>query len=46
MMVQGDYDVGGILPIGPAYLFVNVRHINSVDAMAGKRIVAFDYDKA
>lgn len=46
MMVQGDYEVGGILPIGPAYLFVNDRHINSVEAMAGKRIAAFDYDKA
>lgn len=46
LMVQGDYEVGGIVPIGPAYPFVNDRRINSVEALAGKRIAAFDYDKA
>ncbi len=46
LMVQGEYEVGGILPIGPAYPFVNDRRINSVEALAGKRIAAFDYDKA
>lgn len=46
LMVQGDYEVGGIMPIGPAYPFVNDRRINSVEALAGKRIAAFDYDKA
>jgi len=46
LMVQGDYEVGGILPIGPAYPFVNDRRLSSVEALAGKRIAAFDYDKA
>jgi hypothetical protein len=46
LMVNGDYEVGGILPIGPAYPFVNDRRINTVEALAGKRIAAFDYDKA
>ena len=40
------YEVGGIVPIGPAYPFVNDRRINSVEALVGKRIAAFDYDKA
>jgi Family of unknown function (DUF6091) len=46
LMVQGEFEVGGIVPIGPAYPFVNDRRINSIEALAGKRIAAFDYDKA
>lgn len=46
LMVQGDYEVGGIIPIGPAYPFLNDRKLGSVEALAGKRIAAFDYDKA
>jgi len=46
LMVNGDYEVGGILPIGPAYPFVNDRRMTTVEALAGKRIAAFDYDKA
>jgi hypothetical protein len=46
LMVQGDYEVGGILPIGPVYAFVNDRRLNTVEALAGKRIASFDYDKA
>lgn len=45
-MVEGDYEVGGILPIGPAYPFVNDRRINSLDAAAGKRVAALEHDKA
>ncbi|MDO9235398.1 MAG: DUF6091 family protein [Aquabacterium sp.] len=46
LMTQGNYEVGGISAIGAAYLFVNDRKLNSVEAFAGKRITAFDYDKA
>ena len=46
LMTHGNYEVGGIVPIGPAYPFVRDRSINSVEALAGKRIVAFDHDKA
>ena len=31
LMVQDDYEVIGVLPIGGAYLFLNSREINSVE---------------
>lgn len=45
LMVEGNYEVGGIVPLGAAFPFVRDRAINSVEALAGKRIAAFDYDK-
>ena len=45
-MVEGNYEVGGIVPLGAAYPVVNDRKFNTVEALAGKRIAAFDYDKA
>jgi hypothetical protein len=46
LMVDGNYEVGGITPLGIAYPILNDRKINTVEALAGKRIAAFDYDKA
>ncbi|WP_374591099.1 putative solute-binding protein [Aquabacterium sp.] len=46
MMLEGNYEVAGIIPLGAAYPVVNDRKINSVEAMAGKKMAAFDYDKA
>ena len=46
LMVEGKYEVGGIVPMGAAYPIINDRKINSVEALAGKKIAAFDYDKA
>jgi hypothetical protein len=46
LVVQGEHEVGGIVPIGPAYPFVNDRRINSLDAAKGKRVAALEYDKA
>jgi Family of unknown function (DUF6091) len=46
MMVVGDYEVAGILPLGAAYAFVNDRSINTLEKAAGKRVAAFDYDPA
>lgn len=45
LMVQGQYEVAGIVPMGAAYPIVNDRKINSVEAAAGKRIAALDVDK-
>jgi hypothetical protein len=45
-MVNGRYEVAGIIPFGTAYPVVNDRKINTVEALAGKRIASFDYDKA
>nr|WP_315195969.1 putative solute-binding protein [uncultured Aquabacterium sp.] len=46
LMTEGNYEVGGIIPLGAAYPVVNDRKINTVEALAGKRIASFDYDKA
>lgn len=46
LMTEGNYEIGGITPLGAAYPIVNDRKINTVEALAGKRIAAFDYDKA
>ncbi len=46
LMVDGNYEVGGIFPLGAAYPMVRDRKINSVEALSGKKIAAFDYDKA
>lgn len=46
LMVNGNYEVAGIFPLGAAYPMVRDRRINSVEALAGKKIAAFDYDKA
>lgn len=45
-MVQGNYEVGGMVPFGAAYLYVKDRGINSVEKLAGKKIASFDYDSA
>ena len=46
LMVEGNYEVAGIFPLGAAYPMVRDRKINSVEALSGKKIAAFDYDKA
>jgi len=46
LMVRGNYEVGGIIPFGTAYPVVNDRNIKTVEALAGKKIASFDYDKA
>lgn len=46
LMINGDYEVAGITTLGPVYPFVNDRRINSVEALAGKRMAAMDYDKS
>lgn len=44
-MVEGRYEVMGILPAGPIYLFVRDRQLDSVEALSGKRIATIDYDQ-
>jgi hypothetical protein len=46
LMIEGNYEIGGITPLGAAYPVVNDRKLNTVEALAGKRIASFDYDKA
>ena len=44
-MVEGRYEVGGMLPAGPIYLFVRDRKVDSVEELSGKRIATFEYDE-
>ncbi len=44
--LQGNFENAGIIPFGTAYPVLNDRNIRSVEALAGKKIAAFDYDKA
>ena len=46
MMVEGNNEIGGILPFGAAYPVVADRKIDSVEALAGKKIAALEYDQA
>ncbi len=46
LMVEGANEIGGIFPLGAAYPIVRDRSMNSVEALSGKKIAAFDYDKA
>lgn len=45
-MVNGQYEVAGVIPVGDAYLLVNDRSINTVAKAAGKKIAVLDYDEA
>lgn len=45
-MVNGRYEVVGVIPVGDAYLLVNDRSINTVAKAAGKKIAVLDYDEA
>lgn len=44
-MTQGRYEVVGIMPAGPIYLFLNDRTVDSVEELSGKRIATIDYDE-
>lgn len=41
-----EIEIGGIGQIGPAYIFVNDRTINSVEKMKGKKFAVLSYDRA
>lgn len=45
-MREGQYEVAGIMPAGPIYLFTRDREINTVEKLSGKRIATIDYDQA
>lgn len=45
-MRQGKYEVAGIMPAGPIYLFVKDKKIDTVEELSGKRIATLDYDDA
>ena len=44
-MTEGRYEVAGILPAGPIYLFLRDRTVDSVEELSGKRIATIEYDE-
>lgn len=45
-MVQGQYEVAGVLSVGSAYLFTRDANINTMAKMAGKKIAVLSHDQA
>lgn len=46
LMVNGPYEVAGVLPMGAAYLFLRDRRIDGVEKMAGRKMAVLDHDAA
>jgi hypothetical protein len=44
-MRDGQYEVAGIMPAGPIYLFTRDKTIDTVEELSGKRIATIDYDE-
>lgn len=42
---NGAYDIMGVAPAGPAYVFVNDREINTLAKAAGRKVAVLDYDR-
>lgn len=45
-LVQGSYEVAGMLPLGPLYVLVRDRRINAIGAAAGRKVAVLDWDKS
>lgn len=46
LMIEGPYQVGGVVPLGAVYVMVNDRSINSIEKAAGKKVAVLDFDKS
>jgi hypothetical protein len=46
LMVEGNYEIGGILPAGAAYPIMRDRSWATAKGLSGKRVGTFDNDKA
>jgi hypothetical protein len=46
LLINGNYEVSGILPAGAIYLFLRDRTVDSVEELQGKKVATLDYDKA
>ena len=45
-MVNKDYEIVAMIPLGAAYIMVNDRKINSLAKAAGKKVAVMDFDKS
>lgn len=46
LMIEGPYQIGGVVPLGAVYVMVNDRSINSIEKAAGKKVAVLDFDKS
>lgn len=46
LVVQGKYETAAVINVGAVYLLLSDRRMSSPTAIAGKRIIAFDHDRA
>lgn len=46
LMVNGSYQIAGVVPLGAIYVMVNDRKINSIEKAAGKKVAVLDWDKS
>ena len=44
-LVEGQFEVAGVIPLGAGYAFVNNRNINTIGQIAGKKIAVMKWDK-
>jgi hypothetical protein len=44
-MVNRDYEVVGVIPLGAAYIMVTDRNINTLAKAAGKKVAVFQFDE-
>ncbi len=44
-LISGDYQVGGLIPLGAVFVMVRDRQINSIEKAAGKKIAVLEWDK-
>ena len=45
-MINNDFEVVGMIPLGAAYILVTDRSINTLAKAAGKKIAVLDFDKS
>ncbi len=45
LMIEGRYEVGGIMPVGAAYPMMRERFEITPHSLAGKRVAVFDHDR-
>lgn len=46
LMIEGSYQVGGIIPLGAVFVMVNDRKIDSIEKAAGKKVAVLEWDKS
>ena len=45
-VISGPYEVGGVVPMGAAFLFLKDQELDTVEELSGKSIAVLEYDSA